>query len=151
MRTRTLGMLFVLALTVLNPLPSAAGQYGDALALCFADNTTGKERKELIRWLFAAIATHPDMRDMSNVTTKTIEQTAQPVGALLTRLLSENCSAQAQAAAQNEGSKAFVDAFGSLSNLAMQEIMSNNNVRTSLAVFEKYVDQKKIQSATMPR
>jgi hypothetical protein len=99
-----------------------AGSFGDALSSCFADNTTGKE---LAQWIYVAMSAHPEMKDFSLVTPNKVEEISQTMGTLVTRLLTERCKAQAQAAVQNEGTEAFKGAFRSLGSLAMQEIMAN--------------------------
>ena len=136
-----------LVLSLFAAAPVHAGQHADALAACLADSTTGKDRKDLARWVFLAMAAHPDMRDLSSASDAAREQASQSVGALLTRLLTEGCTEQARLAAMNEGGPAFQAAFGSLGRLAIQELTSNREVNTSLSTFEKYLDKKKIQSA----
>lgn len=128
-----------------------AGPFGDALTSCLADNTTGKERKELVQWIYVAMSAHPEMKNMSLVTPDKVEEISQTVGALVTRLLTERCPTQAQAAVQNEGTEAFKGAFRSLGGLAMQEIMSNPAVGTTLGKFEKYVDHKKLAATLAPK
>lgn len=127
-------------------LPATAGTYATSLQQCLADNTTGKDRKELARWIFAAMATHPEMRDLSNATELTRDRLSQSMGALLTRLLTENCAEQTRAAVTNEGSQGLEAAFGALGQLAMQELMTNKDVSAALSGFERFVDQKKIQA-----
>lgn len=141
----------LVSFSVLIALPAVAGPYADALGGCLADSTTGKERKELARWIFVAMATHPEMRDLSGATEKVRDQTSQSVGVMLTRLLSENCARQARSAIQNEGSEGMQAAFGSLGRLAMQELMSNRDVAASISAFERYVDRKKVESALAPK
>jgi hypothetical protein len=128
-------------------LPAAAGPYAQAMGTCLADNTTGKERKELARWIFSAMATHPEMHDLSNATAETRDKISQSIGTLVTRLLTESCGEQTRAAMQKEGTDSLKDAFGSLGALAMQELMSNKDVSAAIGEFEHYVDNKKIQEA----
>ena len=138
-------LLATLALTV--SVPALAGPYAQAMGSCLADNTTGKERKDLARWIFSAMATHPEMRDLSNATEQTREGISQSVGQLVTRLLTDNCADETRTAIQQEGSTALKDAFASLGTLAMQELMSNKEVNAAISSFEQYVDRKKLQEA----
>lgn len=139
--------LVTIAFAVIITTPALAGPYTDALGSCLADNTTGKDRKELARWIFVAMSAHPEMRDLSNTTHDAKEHAFQSVGNLFTRLLSVNCAAQARAAIKSEGSTSFQGAFGSLGQLAMQELMSNPDVNASISGFERYVDKKKLEAA----
>ena len=121
-----------------------AGPPSDALSRCLADNTTGRDRKELARWVFVAMAAHPEIQDLAGQTGKAREDTSRYVGGLVTRLLTESCTQEARTAFQSEGSAAFKVAFGSLGQLAMQELMTNPQVSSSFSNIEKYVDQKKL-------
>lgn len=131
--------------------PAVAGPYAQAMGTCLADNTTGKERKDLARWIFSAMATHPEMRDLSNANEQMRDRISQSVGQLVTRLLTENCAAETRAAIQNEGSTSLKDAFGSLGALAMQELMTNKDVTAAVSTFEQYIDTKKLQEALAVR
>jgi len=103
------------------------------MASCLADNTTGKERKDLARWIFAAMAAHTEMRDLSSSTPATREKISQSIGALITRLLTENCADQTKTAMAKEGSQSLQTAFGSLGQLAMQELMTNQDVNAAIS------------------
>jgi hypothetical protein len=143
----TLSNLLIPAMAALLALPAAAGPYTDALGACLADNTSGRDRKDLAKWVFVAVSAHPDMQGLSATTEKTREDIYRNVGLLVTRLLTESCAEQTRTATTLEGSEALKSAFGSLGQLAMQELTTNQDVRTSIAGFEKYIDRKKLESA----
>jgi hypothetical protein len=128
-------------------IPVYAGPSTDLLLTCLADNTTGRDRKELARWMFVAMAAHPEMRDLSNVTPASGDQASQSVALLLTRLLSESCSQEVRVARKADGSQAMGAAFESLGRLAMQELVTSKEVRSALTNFEKFLDRKKLESA----
>lgn len=128
-------------------LPAIAGPDANALTSCLSDSTSGKDRKDLAKWVFAAMSTHPEIREFAKVTPKVLDQTSSTMGGLVTRLLSEDCAKQTQAAVKNEGAAALQAAFRSLGGLAMQELMTNPDVNTSFGAFEKYLDRKKIEAA----
>jgi hypothetical protein len=132
-------------------LPALAGPDAAALTSCLTDNTSGKDRKDLAKWVFAAMSTHPEIREFANVPERAREQTSNTMGVLVTRLLSEDCARQTQAAIRNEGQVAMQNAFRALGGLAMQELMSNPDVTASFSVFEKYLDRKKIEAAIPAR
>jgi len=139
----------VVSFAALLALPAAAGQYTDALGACLADNTTGKERKELAKWIFMGMAAHPDMQGLSNVTATARDETDRFVGE--TRLITQNCVGQTQAAVKNEGTAALKGAFGTLGQLAMQELMTNSAVASSLSGWEKYLDHEKLGAVLSPK
>lgn len=125
---------------------AVAGPAADELSICIADNTTGKERKILARWIFSAISVHPEMRDISTTTEKTRQRIDEETGNIVTKLITDSCSLQAKVALDVEGSSSFEFAFSSLGKIAMQELMSNKEVNASISNFEKYLDKKKFES-----
>ena len=127
--------------------PAFAGPATDALGACLADNTSGKERKELARWIFVAVASHPDIQDISRVPPALRVETDRQIGQIVSRLLTQNCVAEARTAMKSEGSGAFKGAFSTLGQLAFQELMSNQDVAASLTGWEKYFDHQKFEAA----
>lgn len=138
-------LIGLLSLTV--SLPALAGPDAVALTSCLSDNTSGKDRKDLAKWVFAAMSTHPEIREFAQVSDKVREQTSNTTGVLVTRLMSESCAKQANAAIRNEGQVAMQAAFRALGGLAMQELMSNPDVTVAFSAFEKYMDRRKIEAA----
>src|ERR1700739_4990586 len=87
--------------------PAFAGPATDALGACLADNTSGKERKELAKWIFVGMAAHPEIQDIAKLAPAVHEQTDREIGDLVGRLLIKNCADQARAAINGEGGSAF--------------------------------------------
>jgi len=118
----------------------------DSFSKCLADSTTGKDRKDLARWLFVAMGSHPDMRTSATITASAPDDSSRTAGQLFTKLIAESCATQAQAAVRLVGPSAFQSAFGVLGGLAMQELMADKDVAASMALLQKYVDAEKVQS-----
>ena len=140
--------IFLIAVVVLMgiSLNTLAGPATNTLGICLTDSLTGKERKTLAKWIFFAIAAHPEISSFSKVTEESQDQTNQFVGNLITRLMADDCPNQAKAALKEDGSVAFEQAFGMVGQVAMQELMADQNVTRSISGFEKYVDQAKISA-----
>lgn len=147
MKKNALIKLSMLLLALGTSTPSLAGPYADAIGQCFANSTTGKDRIELARWVFASMALHPDVVSSSAITPQNREAINQSTGALFNRLLAESCSKEVKDAFKFEGQTALKTAFESLGKLAMQELMSNPAVGAGFSGFEKYVDMKKLKKA----
>lgn len=130
---------------------AVAGNYADAANTCFADNTSGKERKELARWIFLAIAAHPDLRELSSATREANDQSSRTVGKLVTRLVAESCAKEVQAVVKYENSESLRSTFQFLGKLAMQELLTNPDVNSAISGFEKYLDQAKINASLFPK
>lgn len=128
--------------------PSAiAGPTTDALSACLADNTTGRDRKDMARWVFVGMSSHPEIKNLSNVTTANRDALDRMMATMVTRLMTDSCRAQAKSAMEKDGSESFQAAFGTIGKLAMQELMSNPEVNSSFSRFAEYIDQDKMNSA----
>jgi hypothetical protein len=55
------------------------------------------------------------------------------------------------AVSQSEGMEGFKIAFENLGRLAMQELMSNQDVNVSLGGFTRYIDKEKVERAIKAR
>lgn len=137
----------LLSLAAVLPLSAHAGPKADALAACLGDNTTGKDRKDLARWIFAAMAVHPEIKDLSVASPEARDAASESMARLVTALLAERCVKQTREAAEVEGSAAMLYAFRALGELAMKELMSNPEVAKSLSNYERFLDQAKIKAA----
>jgi hypothetical protein len=147
-------MLRHLLLAAVSTLPLAAmAQTPTAeLSSCLADNTSGKDRKDLAKWVFLAMASHPEIRQYASADAAAGSNgTHKATAALFTRLLADNCARQTQAAVKDGGATALQGAFAQLGQLAMQELMSNKDVAASMGAFEKYLDKDKLNKALTPK
>lgn len=140
----------ILAVMLLNSLLFAssvmADQASDSLGGCMVDSLTGKERKQLATWIFLAMSLHPDIEKISNVPDASRKETDQTIGALITRLLVQDCPTQAKLAMKKDSGLAMRKAFELVGAVAMQELMTNEKVTNSISGFEKYLDKDKINS-----
>lgn len=126
---------------------ASAQSSSNTLATCLSDHTNGKERKDLVRWMFSAMSVHPALKDMATVVPAARTASDQAVGQLVTRLLSEDCRIEARNAMQADGPKSFEDAFSSLGRIAVQELMTHPEVAASVMGYMKFVDRKKLENA----
>lgn len=123
-----------------------AGPASDALSVCLADNTSGKDRKDLARWIFLAMSVHPEIRSLSSATVATRTDADKTMAALVTRLLTVNCGKQTKEVSALEGNAGLFTAFKSLGEVAMRELMSSPDVTASVGGYAKYLDQKQLES-----
>ena len=125
-------------------VPAWAGPSAEAVQTCFADNTTGKDRKDLARWIFLAVAAHPEIRSLSTASAYDRAQSSEAVGKLFTRLVADACPNEIRALIKYEGNAAIGVAFEYLGRLAMQELTANREVAASVTTLAQYVDQQRI-------
>ena len=143
--------LIVTALGVVLNASATAGDYTNALSSCLADSTTGKDRRDLARWIYVAMSQHPEMGRLSLIPAEAKEDAFKTTGSLVTRLLSENCAPQAREAIKHEGPASFQAAFEVLGRLAMQELMTNGDVNAAISNIGRYADRKKLDAALSER
>lgn len=125
---------------------------GDALQRCLADNTTGKDRKDLARWAFLAMAAHPDMKELiSPGAPAALDASSRSTAALMTRLLTEACRTETRAAMASGNPMALQAALNSLGQLALGELMRDRAVGEAMGGLAKYFDNQKFMDALQPR
>jgi len=111
--------------------------------VCLVDNLNGKERKKLAKWIFFGIAAHPEIKKYSRITTEDSVESNIYTGSLITRLLAENCPSEMKSALK-EDPMAIENAFKIVGEVAMQELMNNQDVITAITGYIKHTDQVKI-------
>jgi hypothetical protein len=144
--TRALALaLALLSLAPLGASAQAASPAIQALSQCLADNTSGKDRKDLARWIFVAMAAHPEIKQFA---APNLAQGADDVNrstaATFMRLLTESCATQTRNASREGGPMAIQLGFQTLGQLAMQELMSDASVSAGMSAFERHLDQDKL-------
>ena len=120
-----------------------------ALKSCLADKSTGKDRKDLARWVFVAMAAHPEMKSHASASIDAaLDDTSKTMAAMVTRLLTESCLSETKAAMKDgQFTQSMQVAFEGLGQLAMQELMADESVQRSMTWFERYMDQKRLTEA----
>jgi hypothetical protein len=122
-----------LILTALVVVPALARvqQPVDALQTCLADNTSGRERKELAKWVFFAMAAHPELKQYTGAdAAAAADQSSRTMADIVARLLTDSRMSQVKAVMKTgHGDEAVKLAFKSLGELAMQELMGDKSVQ----------------------
>lgn len=135
--------LLLLSLMSLSPLIQAS-ETADAAATCLTDNTSGKDRKDLVRWMFLALAKHPALVTIAAASPEQDEHSNQAVGALFTRLIAVDCPKEMRALIAESGPTAIASAFEVLGKVAAQELMAHPDVASAMGKLDKYIDTEKI-------
>jgi hypothetical protein len=138
---RSIAFVLLLSVSALAQAQAPA----DSLSRCLADNTTGKDRKDLARWVFLAMAAHPEIKQYaSDAAASGTEETHKAMAGIFTRLLTESCPQQTLAAFKLGGATAIQVGFHTLGQLAMQELMSDSAVSATMGGFQKHLNQEKL-------
>ncbi len=151
MRKAFLYVATIFLTTLLWPVTSSAEKSTEALQRCLLDNTTGKDRKNLAKWIFVGMSGHPEISQISKVNPADSESIHRATGEIFTRLLAEQCTSEIQAAFKTSRSNGTKLAFEYLGRMAMQELISDPNVNSTMSEFQKYVDRKKLERALTPK
>jgi hypothetical protein len=148
MKKELIILIITLSFGIVFSLPANANP--QALGTCLVDSLNGKERKQLAKWIYFSIAAHPEMKSYSNISIDIRTDTDKYVGALVTRLLVEDCGSQLRDA-QKMDPRAAQKAFEMVGRVAMQEVMTNPDVATSISNYVRYVDQDRINSVLVEK
>jgi len=124
-----------------------AGPFTDEMSKCLVRSTSEADKTLLIKWIFAAMSTHPDVKSLSAVTPEKGEQLNRETAKLVMRLLTRSCKAETRQAVEFEGEDTFKASFSILGQVAMQGLMVNAEVSKYFSGFEKYLDAQELQQA----
>jgi hypothetical protein len=139
--------IFIVALLVISGLMSTAanaGIYGDDMAKCLVRSTTTQDRSVLVKWIFAAAASNPEVKSMVSVTERQRNKLNKSIAKLFERLLTDSCRKETQAAYKYEGKATISSSFNLLGQVAGRELFSDPNVTKSVSGLAQYIDQKKM-------
>ncbi len=136
----------ILLLASFISMPSLAQGSTEAFATCLADSLNGKERKELAKWIFLSMTVHPNLKEYSTASAKDRDTSDQYVAKLITRLVTESCPAEMRTARKTDP-LAIQRGFEFVGQVAMQEIMTNQETLEALTGYAAYLDQDAIADA----
>lgn len=128
-------------------LPAWAGPTADTAGTCLTDNTTGKDRKILTRWVYLAMSKHPELRALSSATSADHDASTRDVAALFQRLVVVDCRDEIKAMIAAEGSGSMGLPFEVLGRVAMLELMGNPDVAAEIARIDRFIDKTKVDAA----
>src|SRR5262245_26345443 len=89
---------FAIAIVLVFYLAGHAQAQSDILGTCVTDNASGRDRKDLAKWIFLAMAAHPEIKQYATgISPATVEQLNRTMAALVTRLLTDSCANETRA------------------------------------------------------
>ncbi len=147
---KKLAYCIVLVLSLVVSSHAFSDEATDKLGSCMVDALSGKERKQLAKWIFFAIASHPEIKSYSKATAEDIDETDEIIGKLITRLLTRDCPEELQAAYRSNP-LALQRSFELVGQVAMQELMNEQSVMASITGYAKYTDLEKINLLLIER
>jgi len=139
MKTRRTVATF-LAMVAFGATGTIAGPYTDDLAKCLVESTTDSDRAGLVRWMFAALSRHPDVRSLAAVTDEQLDQANAQVAGLFTRLITRDCRETTIKAMRYEGADTIGNSFKVLGEVAAMGLMGHSEVQGAIAGLQEHVD-----------
>ena len=134
-RQRKLQITLILGLLTLSPA-TFAGEYSDALSDCLLSSTTEEGKLSLVKWMFTAMALHPAVAEIADVSMSAREQANREMAELLIDLLGTRCFNETRLALSNEGALALQSIFTVLGQVAATNLFTVPNVAAGLASLE---------------
>ena len=130
---------FILGVLALSPV-AISGEFTDDLSGCLVSSTTEGDKLSLVKWMFAAMALHPAVTEMADVSLSAREQSNREMAELLVELLRNRCYSETQLALQNEGALALQTSFSILGQVAATSLFADPKVSAGLASIETYIN-----------
>lgn len=136
-------ILVLSTLVVVSPSAFASSTMESA-STCLTDSTSGRDRKELVKWIYLAMSKHPEISSLSAATPEDDERSNRRVAELFTRLIADDCPAEINAMVSEHGPQSISLAFEVLGRVAMQELMVHPDVSAVFSELERYSDSDRI-------
>ena len=112
-----------------------------SLTECVTLRTTGADRLLTARWMFAVMATSPQIADLATVANQRKAELDKEFARLLVRLVNRDCIDQVRPLASEDLEGAFELAGRALGEVAMQELLGNPHVEKSIAAYTDYLSE----------
>ncbi|WP_420137160.1 hypothetical protein [Sphingomonas sp.] len=144
MRRLLIGGLSLLG--VIGGTPAAAGVYADELTKCLVAKASTADHEALVRWMFAAFAAGPAVKQLANITPEQRTSVTATAGSMFTRLLTQDCRSETIAALKYEGATAMETGFSALGTVAARDLMTDPAVQAELGKLDAFTDTAKIDA-----
>lgn len=149
-RIRPVVLVLLLAVGSTARFAAAQDTQPGGLTECLLRSTTSADKLVLVRWMFATMSLHPAVESMAPVPAEVRTKANQDMAALLARLLTDACPAEALAAFQAEDSAAIETSFGVLGEVAVTELFDDPAVAAGALAFTHYLDEEALVDALAP-
>lgn len=145
----TLAKITLASTLTLMSFNAQAGKYTDALSKCLVSSTTQEDKTALIRWIFGAVANHPQVSDISNITPQSWDSITKDAANVFQNLIAVKCANESREALLNEGTAGYKKAFETLGATAFTGLMDDPKVAGAIGGLEKHLSEEKILKALM--
>ena len=127
-------------------LVAAPTENSARLGQCLVDNSTGRDRTIVARWMGASLAASPRMEGLIALDKNAKVEADKAMAQLFTRLLTKDCEDEARAVLAERSPHSMQAAGGRLGEIAMRELMMDPVAMQALTAYAQYVDPAAIAS-----
>lgn len=133
-------------------LPAAASagstqQAQQALSDCLVDSVSNADKRALVKWIFAVVARHPDVKPFAAIDAAQEEKIGREAGAVFETLMADRCAVQLRDAVRRSGTDAVGKSFQRLGETAMEALLQDPEVTAGISDLLKYADTARIERA----
>jgi len=126
-----------------------AAEAQQALGDCLVDSVSEDDNRALVRWIFAMLARHPDVKPLSAINAVQDEKIVRDASAVFETLMADKCATQLRAAVRKSGTDAVGKSFERLGETAMGALLQDPNVMAGVSELMKYADTARIERAIL--
>lgn len=127
--------------------PALASVYSDDLTKCLVRSASTADKMTMVRWAFATLALHPEVRSIASVSDSQRVELNRSVATFFENLLTNSCRSTLQDAVKYEGTNAIQNSFRVLAEVSMREFMTNAEVAKGFGEFVAYINKEKMEKA----
>lgn len=136
-----LALCLIINLVVI-PNKLLSGPTTDRLSVCLVENASTADKVSLVRWIFLALAAHPDVNDLSDVSASKEVVGDVEAAKIIQRLITRDCMEEVNTALIIDGDVAIEASFTILGQVAAGSLMENPQVVQRSEGFIQYLDPK---------
>lgn len=135
------GAAVFIAATIFFASDTSHGQVQNSpLGECMAQETTGADREHFAKWIFSVLSQHPIVSENASFGDVEKELINRKTALLMTRLIGEDCAAEARASYNAGGVNAIATAYRVMGRVAVQELFRNDSVVTYGRKYWEYIE-----------
>ena len=123
-----------------------SGPYQDNLSKCIIEKTTKEEKSLLMKWMFVIISEHPSIPENYKISNKDKVLSDIDMANIVMNIFQIYCTTEAKQAYEYEGENSITESFKLLGEVAMRNLMNNDDVNMAVGRFTNYIDEEEFMS-----
>jgi hypothetical protein len=141
---RRTAAVLILAIALGSAAAAHAGPYADEFSKCLGAKMSDADRTTAAVWLFEEMSANPALKPMTNVTEAQRTDARKAAAAMVQRLVTEDCRAEAAAAFRNEGGGVLMRPFYEQGQASIGLLIRDPAVTAGMQQISQYLDVAKL-------